>query len=333
MKPLKTAILGCGGWGTRHAQNIAKLPEQIELVACCDQVEKRAQALAQKYAVPSAQVFTDHQAMLDRVPLDLVLICLPPYAHTNEVDLAAERGIHLLIEKPIALTSEHAWRMVEVVEKAQIRTQVGFMYRFGAAVKALKALIDSGQAGPVGLMSARYFCNSLHNPWWIDRAKSGGQVFEQAIHLLDLMRYFMGEPEQVYSKQRNLFHQDTPGYTVEDVSGTVISFRNGGLGVLAATNGAIPQKWIAEYQVVARNVTVDFDDSNHAVFTFTSSRDAPWGTNYETLNINSEQDDYLLELQDLLNAIETGGPTTTPMREGALTLELALATNRIALGV
>ena len=63
------------------------------------------------------------------------MICLPPYGHSDEVEAAAARGVHLLMEKPIALTSEHAWRMVETSEKAGIKTQVGFMFRFGEAVE------------------------------------------------------------------------------------------------------------------------------------------------------------------------------------------------------
>lgn len=89
------------------------------------------------------------------------MICLPPYAHSDEVEVAAQHGDHLLMEKPIALSSEHAWRMVTAVEKAEIKTLVGFMNRFGAAVERLKALLTSGESGPVGLMRARYFCNAL----------------------------------------------------------------------------------------------------------------------------------------------------------------------------
>jgi len=64
--------------------------------------------------------------------------------------------------------------MVGAAESAKIKTQVGFMFRFGAAVTELKSLIESGKAGEVGLMSARYFCNSLHANWWRMRDKSGG---------------------------------------------------------------------------------------------------------------------------------------------------------------
>lgn len=322
MTPLRVGILGCGSFAHRHAQILAALPEQAELVAFCDRTEAKAQAYAGQYTGGRAAVFTDHVRMLDRARLDLLVVVVPPYGHTDEVEQAAARGVHLLVEKPIALTSEQGWRMVEAAEQAGIKTQVGFMYRFGAAVEQLKALIDSGEAGRPGLISARYFCNALHADWWRMREKSGGQLVEQAIHLFDLLRFLFGEAAAVYSRQENLFHTDVPGYTAEDTSATVVSFRNGALGVVYATNGAIPGKWINDYRVVTRNLTAEFANANRAVFTFTAEPDR------EPLAIDSDRDFRLAQMQDLLDAIRTGGETRTPLREGAKTLDLVLAAAR-----
>ena len=73
-------------------------------------------------------------------------------------------------------------------------------------------------------------------------SKSGGQLVEQIIHMVDLMRYLMGDAISVYSRQENLFHRDVADYTVEDVSATVFGFQSGAIGVIYATNGAIPGK-------------------------------------------------------------------------------------------
>lgn len=322
MTPLRVGILGCGSFAHRHAQILATLPEQAELVAFCDRTEAKARAYAEQYTGGRAAVFTDHVQMLDQARLDLLVVVVPPYGHTDEVEQAAARGVHLLVEKPIALVSEQGWRMVEAAEQAGIKTQVGFMYRFGAAIEQLKALIDSGAAGRPGLISARYFCNALHADWWRRREKSGGQLVEQAIHLFDLLRFLFGEAAAVYSRQENLFHTDVPDYTAEDTSATVISFRNGALGVVYATNGAIPGKWINDYHVVTRNLTAEFANANRAVFTFTGEPDR------EPLVIDSDRDFRLAQMQDLLDAIRTGGETRTPLREGAKTLDLVLAAVR-----
>src|SRR5215207_8032778 len=236
MKPLRTGILGCGGFANRHAQNLITLTEEIELAAFCDHHEKNAREFSEKYSKGKGISFTDHREMFEKAHLDLVVICLPPFAHSNEVELAAQHGVHILIEKPIALSSEHAWRMVEAAEKTRIKTQVGFMFRFGAGVERLQELLASGEVGPAGLMSARYFCNSLHAPWWRDRSKSGGQLVEQIIHMVDLMRYLMGDAISVYSRQENVFHQQVTDYTVEDISASVFGFQGGAIGVIYATN-------------------------------------------------------------------------------------------------
>ena len=324
MERLRTGILGCGGFAHRHASNLISLPDDIDLTAFCDHHDDNAREFSEKYTQGQASIFTDPEVMFEKAGLDLIVICLPPFAHANEVDLAAQHGVHMLIEKPIALSSEHAWHMVEAVESARIKTQVGFMFRFGTAIEHLKELMVSGEAGPAGLMSARYFCNSLHADWWRDRSKSGGQLVEQVIHMVDLMRYLMGDAVSVYSRQENLFHRDVADYTVEDVSATVFGFPGGSMGVIYATNGAIPGKWINDYRVVSQKLTAEFTNANNGLFHFTGE------TPVRTETISSEKNVYLAELQDLLAAIRTNGETRTPMREGAKSLDLALAATRSA---
>jgi predicted dehydrogenase len=320
---LRAGILGCGDFANRHAQILSNLKDEIALVAFSDRNESKALAFREKYA-PDAAVFTHHHPMFEQAQLDLVIICLPPYGHTDEVELAAEHGIHLLIEKPIALSSEAAWQMVKVAEKAAIKTQVGFMFRFGEAIEQFKTLQASGQTGALGLMSARYFCNALHAPWWRMKDKSGGQLVEQVIHMFDLLRYLMGEPVSVYSKQANLFHQDVPDYTIEDMSATIVAFQHGGLGVIYATNNAIPGKWINDYRLVAHKFTADFQNANQATFYPTDKPDQT------PIKIDSSRDFRQAQLLDLIQAIRTNGQTRTPLREGAKSLDLVLAASRAA---
>lgn len=324
MKSLRTAILGCGDFAHRHAANLISLPEEIELTAFCDHHEENAREFSEKYSKGEGAIFTDHREMFEKGSLDLVVICLPPFAHTNEVDLAARHGVHILMEKPIALSSEHAWQMVEAAENAGIKTQVGFMFRFGTAIERLKELTTSGEAGAAGLMSARYFCNSLHADWWRNRSKSGGQLVEQIIHMVDLMRYLMGDAVSVYSRQENLFHREVADYTVEDVSATIFGFPGGSMGVIYATNGAIPGKWINDYRVVSQKLTAEFTNANNALFHYTAE------TPVRTESISSEKNVHLAELQDLLTAIRSDGETRTPLREGAKSLDMALAATRSA---
>lgn len=320
MKTTRAAILGCGGIANSHARILAAL-DRVDLVALCDIEPSRAEGFREKYA-PGAKTFTDYRRMYDDVSLDVVYVCLPPFAHRDEVDLAAERGVHVFIEKPIALDLDTARRMVETTTAAGVKTLVGFMSRFGEAVERVKQMLESGEAGPPGLMLGKYYCNSLHAPWWRERAKSGGQIVEQIIHTYDVVRYFLGDPEIVYAATDNLFHREVENYTSEDVSAAVVRFRSGAVAAVAGSNGAIPGRWISAYELVAGRLTAAFTDANHATLTRTDVQPPTSET------IEGSRDVMKAETLDLLDAIATNRPTRTPMIEGYKTLELVLAASR-----
>jgi predicted dehydrogenase len=316
MKTLRTAILGCGKIARRHAEALASLDE-ISLVGFCDQSLENAISFDKSFG--PGQVFNNHEVMFNDLSLDLVYICLPPYAHTNEVELACQHGVHFLIEKPIALSMQVANQMAEHVHASGVKCQVGFMYRHGEAVKWLKDHIHNTKNSRAGFMTARYSCNSLHRAWWRDKTKSGGQLVEQVIHLLDMARFFLGEPCQVYSVQRNLFHTGIKDYTGEDTSATTICFENGSIAVIAATNGAIKNRWDYDWRVVLPTLTADFTDANHAVFHNTSLE---WSS---MLTVTSEKDLLLAQARDLITAIHEDRAPLVPIEEGVSSLNLALS--------
>ncbi len=323
MADFRVGMIGCGGFAHTHARILSDLPE-TRLVACTDIERGRAEAFSRQYAEGKAKVFADFAKMFDQVKMDVVYICLPPFAHSNEVELAAERGIHIFIEKPIARTMSLANRMVRAVKKAGVKSQVGFMLRHMGAVELVKSQLESGEAGPPSLFLGRYYCNSLHTPWWRDRSKSGGQMVEQVIHTYDLCRHLLGAARSVCGRQRNLFHREVEGYTVEDVSATVIEFENGALASIVGTNTAIPMRWLSSWDLVTKHRTVYFTDGNHAVVHLTDRPDPM------QVNVVSEKDGHRAETLDLLRAIETDGETRCPMAEGRETLRLVLAADRSA---
>ncbi|MHB0858685.1 MAG: Gfo/Idh/MocA family protein [Anaerolineae bacterium] len=322
-KPYRAAIVGCGHFARKsHAACLAALPS-MQLVGFCDQQIENAVAFNQQFAGGTAQVYASAEELFGQVDLDIVHICLPPFAHSNEVELACRHGVHFLIEKPIALTLDLAWKMVEQVRESGVKSQVGFMWRHGQAVRQVREYLRTHEGGAGGYISARYFCHALHRPWWRDRSKSGGQLVEQIIHLLDLTRYLLGEPVRVYSMQDNLFHRDLEDYTAEDASGTVIRFASGGIAVVAATNGAIPNRWESDVRICLPGLTADLVDANNGVLHHTNG-DLP------ATMVAGESDLYLAETLDLLAAICDDRPTAAPIEEGFRSLRLALAAARSA---
>ena len=98
MNPLRTAMIGCGSFAHTHASRLARL-EDVQLVGFCDRLVENASGYNQRYADGQAQVYEEYERMYEALDLDLVYICLPPFAHDREVELACRYGVHFLIEK------------------------------------------------------------------------------------------------------------------------------------------------------------------------------------------------------------------------------------------
>ncbi|MEM1558480.1 MAG: Gfo/Idh/MocA family oxidoreductase [Thermoproteota archaeon] len=320
---LKVGFIGCGGIAEVHIQVLSKIKE-VQLASFCDMIEERARLFNSKYAGNKGKVYSNFEEMFEKEELDIVYICLPPFAHSDEVEIAAEKGIHIFIEKPIALNMEKANSMVAAVKKHNVKTQVGFQLRFGTAVEFFKNMVDNGEAGQAGLFLAKYYCNSLHSPWWRDKSKSGGQVVEQIIHLYDLSRFLIGEPRSVYCLMDNLFHKDIEGYTSEDVSIALIKFKNKCLGSVSATNFAIPGRWLHELDIITSNLTIRFTDANNAVFTKTDR------IGNECITISSDKNLYEAVTLDFINAVKNDALSRVPIDEGAKSLRFVLSVRRSA---
>jgi predicted dehydrogenase len=288
----------------------------MELVACCGRDLARTEAFAAEHG---GQAYIDLDNMLDEVGLDLMIATLPPYTRGGEIERASARGVNLLVEKPIALDEAVGWRMVEAVERSGVTAAIGFMYRFGDAI----ARWFERDPGRVGLFAGSYHCNALHAPWWRDKAKSGGQIVEQVIHLIDLVRLFMGEPDRVYARAANLLHGDTPGYDVEDMSAIVFGWDDGRIATLHASNIAVPGRWEQEWSLYAERAVGRFTGWNDAVLTSTAHP-------VEGETVAGTTDPFVAQLADLAGAIRQGRPPRVPLSEGAATLRLALAARRSA---
>lgn len=204
------------------------------------------------------------------------------------------------------------------MEASGVSAAIGFMYRHGQAVKAW----HDADTGRVGMMAAAFQCNHLHADWWRIEAQSGGQILEQLLHLIDLVRNFMGEPDTVYARRARLFHAE-PGYDVEDVSAMIFGWDDGRIATLNANNIAVTGIWHKEWALFAERMTGRFSGWNDAEFRASSGSG-------ETVSIAGETSPFVAQLADLASAIRDQRPPLVPMREGAATLRLALAARQAA---
>ncbi len=314
------AIVGAGGMGRLHAGNLKRI-EGISIAGVCDPNPEAAKALAEAHGTRAYECF---EALLsDRTP-DAVFVCVPPFAHSGEAEMAARRGIHIFIEKPIGLSTGAAEAMVRAVVESGVRTQVGYHFRYGGAVRELVRRIRCGEAGRGVLFTGRYECNSLHAPWWREKAKAGSQILEQVIHTYDMAMHLMGRPLSAAGLTDNLCHRDVHGYTLEDVSCANIRFEGGALGSITATNCAVPGRWVNQFEAVFERLTVRFDDANHAVFVDTS-KEQPVET-----RVDAQVDMYFEEVLEFVRLLDGAEQDGCPIPEGFESLRLVEAVTQSA---
>jgi predicted dehydrogenase len=255
--PIRIGIIGTGFIAGQHARCLRQI-DGVRIAAVASPTRTHAGDFCQAQDLPDAACFDNGLALIESGLVDAVYFCMPPFAHNGEVEAAAARGLHVFLEKPIALDSEKARRMVDVIARAGVLSQVGFMMRFSTAARQLKALLDTGAWGRPTLFTGRFWINSAGSDWWRDRSRSGGQIFEQVIHLYDLASFFCGPVRSAHGMLANLCHRDTPGYTIEDTSVGMVQFENGALASITGSNNAVPMHFFADYRVACERGTLEY---------------------------------------------------------------------------
>lgn len=189
MSRLRVGVIGVGKMAEIcHLPILAGLP-QVELAAFCDSSPDNLAARSEQYGVQRR--YSDHHALFDGERLDAVCIFVPPFAHTDAEILAAQRGIHVFVEKPPALSMEKAFEVNTAIEKARIVSAVGFQERYRRAVGAAKERLAGKR--PIQGLIHRLHGSRAAAYWWMIEKLSGGAFVENTIHSVDLLRYLAGD--------------------------------------------------------------------------------------------------------------------------------------------
>ncbi len=231
----KLAIIGCGGIGTYHLGHFLDYKD-IELAGFCDLIPERAQAFVEKAG--GGRAFTDFREMYDAVNPDMVFICVPPYCHGDIEFETIKRGIPMFIEKPVALDMELAYRIRDEIQRTRLITAVGLQCRYAKIVDNTRDFVNKHR---VTFVDCVRMGGVPGVEWWRDKKRSGGQIVEQTIHNIDMVRYMIGEPVEVFTLAGRGFVTDRVNYDTDDVSTTSVRFECGALGSLStgcyATSG------------------------------------------------------------------------------------------------
>ncbi len=225
---IKVAFVGCGGIMEEHCKHLQAMDE-LKLAGYCDIERARAESSARRFG---GEAYTNHEEMYDKVKPDAVYVAVPPYAHTRIEEAAAERDIHLFIEKPIALTRDGARRIHAAVRKAKILTSVGYHMRYSEVVARARQIL---KGKVVSLVTGAWIGGMPEASWWRRMDKSGGQVLEQTTHIVDLLRYLCGEVSEVYASASTGCMTKVKDYDVHDSSVVNLRLKSGASGSVVSS--------------------------------------------------------------------------------------------------
>lgn len=197
MKKVKIAMVGAGNIANVHLDSYTRVPE-AEIYAICDRNEDVLQKTADKYQIERR--YTDLDTMLRELPeLDAADVCVWNCNHAECSIKALNAGLHVLCEKPMACSTEEAEKMLQAAEENQKLLMIGFVCRFEKNTRIAEDFLRSGYFGDIYYTKA-LFLRRHGNPggWFAEKEKSGGgPIIDLGVHMIDLLRYLMGNPKPV----------------------------------------------------------------------------------------------------------------------------------------
>ena len=231
MDAVRIGMIGAGVIGAAHSAVLHQirrtLGKRVELVALADPVAERRALLADLFGY--RQLYADAEQLLQDAEIDAVFVCTPTRYHAELVRAAATRGLHVFCEKPLAMSYREAATLVDAVERAGIRTQIGLVLRFSAVYTVMRELVRDPRAGrPLAVIFRDDQCfpiRGVHDSAWrADRTlTAGGTLIEHGVHDLDLLTWLFGPVQHLRAWEQN--RAGHPG--VEDYMAVELTFVDG----------------------------------------------------------------------------------------------------------
>ena len=242
---MRYALIGCGRISTNHI--LAAKNNHLEIAAVCDILPEAMENVLAKHGLEqdsSIARYTDYIKMLDEVKPTLVSIATESGIHGQIALACIDRGIHVIIEKPMAMSMAEADEIIRRSGEKHVKVAACHQNRFNVAVQKTRAALEAGRFGRLshGSVHVRWNRNRgyyTQAPWRGTWAQDGGCLMNQCIHGVDLLRWMLGdEVEEVYGVTRQQFHDYLEA---EDVGMAVLKFKNGAIGTIEGTTNVYPK--------------------------------------------------------------------------------------------
>lgn len=217
-------IIGTGGIARTHGRGIREQSPSLRLVSASDPDPGARGRFGSLF--PDVKLYDDYRKMVDANDLDAVLVAVPHDLHLPICHEVLERGLHVLVEKPIARTTEEADAIIDAARTANRVLMVGHNQRYAKEYRAIREIIDSRRLGRLLSITIDHHQNFDRPPghWWRSRETvGGGCVIGSGIHRLDLLNWYLGEPAQVFAYAI----EEPSRLEAEAVCGALITYASG----------------------------------------------------------------------------------------------------------
>lgn len=329
MGPLRIGIVGAGAISTQHIEAIEAL-EGTRLAGVVSASEAHARGVGERWGVPWSTRLED---LLAREDVDVVSICTPSGLHPAQALAVLRAGKHAIVEKPLALRVADADAVIAEGDARGLVVATISQRRFEPAVRALKAAVDGGALGRIALVIAE---GIYHRPqsyydsaaWRGTIALDGGVLMNQAIHVIDLVRWIGGPVASVSGHVATIGHE----MEAEDTATVSLRFAGGALGEIVATTCANPEEPVAlrvygdaGHVRLAGDEAVEWAVPGVAAPPAPSvAPPAPAGTG-QTKTWGTSAVGYLRQYADFVEAVHTGRPPAVTARDGRDAVEVIVA--------
>lgn len=195
MEKLKVGIIGCGGIAnSKHLPALKSQNKKAEIVAFCDIVEERAALAAKEYGAENAKVYKDYKKLLEDKSIDVIHVCTPNRSHSEITVAALEAGKHVMCEKPMAINSVKAAKMLDTAKRTGKKLTIGYQNRFRPDTALLKRMAEEGKLGDIYYAQAHALRRRAVPTWGVflnEYEQGGGPLIDIGTHALDLTLYIM----------------------------------------------------------------------------------------------------------------------------------------------
>ncbi len=245
---VKVGIIGCGGIANGKHMPALKKVEDCEMVAFCDIIPERAEKAAKDFGTPDAKVYTDYKELLKDPEIEVVHVCTPNRAHSFITVDALEAGKHVMCEKPMAINSAEAKKMLDAAARTGKKLSIGYQSRFRDDSQYMKTEAEAGTFGDIYYAKATALRRRAVPTWGVflnEYEQGGGPLIDIGTHALDLTLWIMNNYKPKYcvgttyhklnkdTDQGNAWgNWDPDKFTVEDSAFGFVVMENGATIVL-----------------------------------------------------------------------------------------------------